>query len=359
MVLTDWVDRYTERDWQTTQEGTVRFALIGLGWWTTDVAIPAIESSTLCETTVLVSSSTAKAEETANRTGVEHALSYEAFHEGVAADAYDAVYIATPNALHLEYAETAAALGKAVLCEKPLEATVERGERLVEAAAENDVQLMTAYRMQTEPAVRRARELIEEGFIGTPVQATGTNSQRILELISDPDQWRLNPDLTGYGVSVMDLGIYPINTVRYLLDRTPTAATAHMRSSSGEFEAVPDEHAAFTLFYEGDIPLLVTTSQNAQPDTRLTISGTDGQIELDPAFHGTASIRLSRGDLRVEIDHASFDELTETREVFDYFADRLTTDGTVDPDGQQGVADLRAIRAIHEASETGTRVTID
>ncbi|PSQ57748.1 MAG: glucose-fructose oxidoreductase, partial [Halobacteriales archaeon SW_9_67_25] len=237
MTLTEWFDGYTERDWQTadTDAGTVRFALVGLGWWTTDVALPAIENTTLCETATLVSSSREKAERIASSHDIDHAITYEEFHDDAVTDDYDAVYIGTPNATHLEYAETAAEYGKAVLTEKPIEATVERGRRMVEAAEAAGVPLMTGYRMQVEPAVRRARELIESGFIGDPVQVNGSFMQSLLEMVPDPDQWRLDPDLTGYGATVMDIGIYPINTARYLLDRAPVAASARMRSSHEAF----------------------------------------------------------------------------------------------------------------------------
>ncbi len=359
MTLADWLDGYDERDWQTAgpDAGPVRFALVGLGWWTTDVAMPAIANSAFCETTVLVSSSTEKAERVAAGTDIEHALTYEQYHDGAATDAYDAVYVGTPNALHLEYAETAAAYGKAILTEKPIEATVERGRQMVDAAAEADVQLMTGYRMQVEPAVRRARKLIASGFVGDPVQASGSNTQSLLSIIPDTDQWRLDPDLTGYGTTVMDIGIYPINTARYLLDRDPVEASARMRSTQEAFADVPDEHATFTLTFEGDVPLVTTTSQNAQSDSRLTITGTEGLVELRPAFHGTATLRVARGEMEAEIT-SGFDEHRETRDLFDYFADRLLTGGSVGPDGRQGLHDLRTIRAIHEAAEGDEAVEI-
>jgi xylose dehydrogenase (NAD/NADP) len=58
--------------------------------------------------------------------GVDTAVTYDEFLDDVADDSYDAVYIATPNALHLPYAEHAAVNGKHVLCEKPMEATAGR-----------------------------------------------------------------------------------------------------------------------------------------------------------------------------------------------------------------------------------------
>ncbi|WP_440767061.1 D-xylose 1-dehydrogenase Gfo6 [Natronorubrum sp. DTA7] len=352
------VDRFTERDWASGTDGTVRFALVGLGWWTVDVVIPAIEQSTHCETTALVSSSQEKADRLADRHDVDAAITYDDFHDGAATDTYDAVYVGTPNAYHLEYVETAADLGKAVLCEKPLEATVERSERLVEAAEAADIPLMTAYRMQTEPAVRRAKELIEDGFIGEPTHVYGNNTQPILEMNPDPDQWRLDPDVTGYGTSVMDLGIYPINTARFLLERDPVSVSARMDSSHEAFENVPDQTATYTITLEGDLPLVCTTSQHAQQDTQLKIIGTEGTIELAPAFHGEATLHLSSGSLRATVEDTDYGAVEEMREEFDYFADRVLSGESIRPDGRHGLADMRTIRAIHEAAERDEPVTI-
>jgi len=357
MKLGDGIERFTERDWQTTEDGTVRFALIGLGWWTVDVSIPAIEQSDLCETTVLVSSTKEKAQSHAETHGAEVGITYDEFHDGAAVDEYDAIYICTPNALHLQYVETAADLGKPVLCEKPLEATVERAEELV-AAAEGEIPLMTAYRMQTEPVVRRAKELIEDGFIGQPVQAYSNNTQRVLDIIDDTDQWRLNSDLSGYGTSVMDLGIYSINTVRYLLDRDPVRVSAEMSSPDEAFGDVPDQYATYRLTLEDDFPVLCTTSQNAQDDTELKIIGTQGQIQIQPAFHGEAALHVKNGEIEATVEYAAGDAEFEMKEEFDYFADRILTDSEITPDGQHGLDDMRTLKAVYEAAERDETVEL-
>lgn len=355
--MIDWIDSYEARQWQSTTEGTVRYALLGLGWWTVDVALPAIGASELGEATLLVSSSTDKAERIAAENDIGRGISYEQFHDGVATDAYDAVYVGTPNAHHLEYVETAAEHGKDVLCEKPMESTVERAKRMVDACETAGTELMIGYRMHTDPAVQRARELIEDGFLGEPVSVHGNNSQPLLDMIPDPDQWRLDPDQTGYGTSVMDLGIYSINTTRFLLNRDPTAVHSRMASSHDAFDSVPDERAASILAFEG-CEMVSTASQNAHEDTRLRITGTEGQIELRPAFHGECGLHLSRNDLSVDVTHETFDAERETTELFDYFADRLLTDGDIHPDGRHGLVDLRVIEAIHESAATGNVIEL-
>ncbi|KTG07768.1 glucose-fructose oxidoreductase [Haloprofundus marisrubri] len=359
MTLTDWMTNYAARDWQQSSGGTVRYALVGLGWWTTDVALPAIAASEFCETTVLVSSSAEKAGRVAEEHDVDYGITYDEYHEGVAADAYDAVYIATPNAFHLDYAETAAKLGKGVLCEKPMEATVERAEQMVDVCDEADVPLMVAYRMQTDPAVRRARELVEDGFLGDPVQVYGNNSQPLLETIPNHDQWRLDPDLTGYGTSVMDLGIYSINTTRFLLRRDFVTVESRMSSHHEAFDSVPDERSSFLAVLEGDVQMVCTASQRAHADTQLKITGTEGQLELRPAFHGECTLLASKGDVSVELSHESFEAVEEMTEEFDYFADRLLSDVPVYPDGAHGLADMRIVEAIHRAADSESTVTLD
>ncbi|HKJ59631.1 MAG TPA: Gfo/Idh/MocA family oxidoreductase, partial [Halobacteriales archaeon] len=167
----DFLDGFDRRDWQSAEadDGPVRLAMVGIGWWTRDQAIPAVEDSELCATTVAVSSSREKAEAVVDEAEtVTRGITYDEFEAGEATDAYDAVYVATPNALHLPYVRAAAEHGKDVLCEKPMEATVERAERMVERCDATGVQLMVGYRMHVEPAARRMRELVRDGFLGDP-----------------------------------------------------------------------------------------------------------------------------------------------------------------------------------------------
>jgi xylose dehydrogenase (NAD/NADP) len=185
------------------------------------------------------------------------------------------------------------------------------------------------------------------------VSVHGNNSQPLLEMIPDPNQWRLDPDLSGYGTSVMDLGIYSINTARYLLDRDPVAVQSQMSSHHEAFADVPDERSAAILVLEDDVKMVTTDSQHAQEETELKITGTEGQIEFQPAFHGEVTLRLSRGEVTVTVDHDTFDAEREMTEEFDYFADCVLTDTPVHADGRHGLTDMRVIEAIHRSAESG------
>jgi xylose dehydrogenase (NAD/NADP) len=203
---------YPARDWQDSDvAGTLRLAVVGLGRFARNRALPAIADSSLCEVTTLVSGSPEKAERLATEYDAEHVLSYEDFRDARAVDAYDAVYVATPNASHAQYTEVAAAQGKPVLCEKPLATSVEEGEEMVEACEDAGVTLMTAYRLQAEPAVRRVRELVAEGVIGDPKHISGWFAYRNPDQSPSANNWRRDSSVAGGG-AMIDLGVYPLNT---------------------------------------------------------------------------------------------------------------------------------------------------
>ncbi|WP_254532663.1 D-xylose 1-dehydrogenase Gfo6 [Natrinema gelatinilyticum] len=355
-VLADDFDR---RDWQERTETAdpIRFAMIGVGWWTREQAMPAVANANLCETTVLVSSDREKAAEVAsNSHTVEHAITYEDFHEGVASDAYDAVYVVTPNAVHLPFVETAAELDKAILCEKPMEATTDRAKRMIEVCDDHDATLMIAYRMHTEPAIRRAKDLIDDGVIGNPIFINGNMTEPILDLVPDPDQWRLDGELSG-GCAVMDIGLYPLNTSRFLLDENPLQVRGTVASVHEEFDDVPDEHGAFQLDFPDHVYAVCTASQNAYMASHISVIGSAGRLRVEPAFYpwDDRALTVSRGGTTIDVD---FEQIDQMEEEFEYFSHCLLTDTKPYADGEHGLVDIKAIKAIYEASETESTVTL-
>lgn len=357
MSIRSYFDSFTERDWDRLDETEpVRFALVGLGWWVLEQAMPAIAESDYCETSVLVSRSAEKAADAAaDHDGVE-GISAEAYHAGDHADQYDAVYVCTPNATHLGYVETAAELGKDVLCEKPIEVDAERAYRLVDACDRAGVTLMIAYRMQTEPAVRRMRDFYEDGLIGDLVQIHGSMSNPLLDLVPDPDQWRLDPELSG-GCATIDIGLYSLNTSRFLVRDDPRAVQATTHNSREEFDDV-DESVAFVLEFPDNVVAVCSASQNAHDFSHIRLLGTAGELTVRPVFlpWQDRKLHVSVGDVTETVE---FDQIDQMTEEFDYFADCLLDGRTPVPDGEHGARDIEVIEAVYEAAETGRRTEID
>ena len=116
------------------------------------------------EITAVASRSLDRAESFAKEYNAQHTFgSYEALFE---CDAVDAVYIATPHTSHAELAVKAMDKGKHVLCEKPM--GLHRGdvEQMVAAAERNQVFLMEAMWSRFNPAIRKAKQMVDAGELG-------------------------------------------------------------------------------------------------------------------------------------------------------------------------------------------------
>jgi xylose dehydrogenase (NAD/NADP) len=342
MALPSSVEALTERDWDTEPDGTVRLAVVGVGGFSRHAVLPALADADYCRPSVLVSGSLEPSDPLVDEHGVR-VIDYDAYGAGEASDAYDAVYVATPNARHLPHVETAAALGKPVLCEKPLEATVERGEQLLAACADAGVTLMTAYRMQTDPVVRWLRSFVADGGLGELTTLHGDFTYPTLGGSRGPDQWRLDPALAGGG-ALADVGVYPLNTARFLLDADPTELRG-VTASTGAFSDV-DGRVAFLAAFPGDVSGAFTASFTGPTDTHLTVAGSEGRARLEDAFQVRTdrTLRLETADGNAVFEGVGVDEV---REEFDYFAHCVLTNRQPEPDGEDGLADLRAMRAVY------------
>lgn len=344
-----------ERDWDRPVENApLRFAVVGLGGFARVTALPAIADSDYCTTTTVVSGSSEKAAHVSNEFGAEHALTYDEFTNGGSSDAYDAVYIVTPNALHLQHVETAAEYGKAILCEKPLAANTERAKKIVEVCEAADVPLMAAYRMHTARSIRWIRRQVEAGVIGDPVQIHGEFSFPLLAN-GDPDQWRINHELSGGG-ALMDIGVYPMNTSRFVLDADPVAVSGTTYTVNPPFEGV-DEHVAFQLEFPDSVTASCTASFNAASASRFAITGTEGRIVVKPVFdvNDNCQVTVKTEDSMIEFDT---DAPHEVHEEFDYFATAILTDMEIGPDGRHGLTDVRIAEAVYESNETSKRIKL-
>lgn len=364
MDFQQFVDDASTRDWDTDPEGTVRYAVVGLGGYARKVSLPAIDAGDYAAVGAVVSGDTEKADSVAAEYDAM-ALSYDDYAAGESTDAYDAVYVATPNRLHLDHIETAAAHDTAVITEKPLDATVERAERAVAACDDAGVPLMTAYRLQTDPVYRALRAFVAAGGIGEVQKLAGDFVSPVLSGTGGPDQWRLDATLGGGG-ALMDVGVYPLNTGRFLLGADPLAVSA-TGSASGPFgdrTADPDcprfadEHVHFLTEFPNDVVGAFTASFSGQAGSSMELVGSEGRIRIEDAYLPRAdrTVTIEAGGRTLSVDGLGADE---TREEFDYFAHCVLTGTPPEPDGHDGLVDMRVMQAVYDAIATGERVAVD
>jgi predicted dehydrogenase len=130
----------------------------------------------------------------------------------------DVVDIVSPGSSHVEIAIAALEAGKHVLCEKPLANTVEQAEAMTAAAAaarSRGVRAMVGFSYRRVPAIAFARQLVQDGRIGTVRQVRTLYLQDWLADEDGPMTWRLDKEQAGSG-ALGDIGAHAIDLVEHV-----------------------------------------------------------------------------------------------------------------------------------------------
>lgn len=138
------------------------------------------------------------------------------YHELLACEDVDLVDICVPNHLHEEVILAAAGAGKHIFCEKPLAMDVSQGRRIVAAVERAGVKNQLNFNFRFYPAVTRARQLIESGFLGRVFSFRGCFYRSSYINPEKPLSWRLKKDIAGGG-ALFDLGSHLLDLIYYLL----------------------------------------------------------------------------------------------------------------------------------------------
>ncbi len=197
----------------------------------------------------------------------------------------DAVYIATPHPMHVEWAIKAAEAGKHVLCEKPLAINRAWAEAMIEAAVRNDVFLMEAYMYRCLPQTKLIAQLVRDGEIGTVHQIQATFA---FAAGYRPESRIFADDLAGGGI--LDVGGYPVSMARLIAGAAigqPYADPAAVSAVGHVGETGADEWTVATLFFDGGVTAQVSTGVRLADQNQVRIFGSEGYLVVeDPWFGG-------------------------------------------------------------------------
>jgi len=139
---------------------------------------------------------------------------YTDYQEMLAKEELDIVDIATPHGFHEEPAVAAAESGAHVVLEKPIARTVEEADRMIAAAAKNNVKLAVAHNQLFTPACRETVRVISKGVIGEPflIRTEGLGSKHVVGRGKDQD-WRISQS-GGGGGALIDNGYHQLYRIR-------------------------------------------------------------------------------------------------------------------------------------------------
>jgi len=173
----------------------------------------------------------------------------------------DAVAISTPVSTHFPLAMEALEAGKHVLVEKPMTATSEQALRLIEKADHRNLVLMVDHTFVYTGAVRKIRELIDQGSLGE---------------LYYYDSTRVNLGLFQHDVDVIwDLAVHDLSIMEFILPESPVAISA---TGIGHVKGAAENIAYVTAFYDSSLIAHLSVNWLSPVKVRRTLIGGSRQM---------------------------------------------------------------------------------
>ena len=200
---------------------------------------------------------------------------YGSYEELLGEESVDAVYVATPHALHLANVTAALEAGKHVLCEKPITLRASDAEELVALARRHDRLLMEGMWTACHPVVRAIQRELREGAFGTPRHLHA----ELGFVVSAPPEDRLWDVELGAG-ALLDMGIYPLTFAHLLLgEAEDLTATAEVTPSGVDLDI------AIAGRYAGGALATMTASLRSWSSRRAEVATDRGLLVVEDFHH--------------------------------------------------------------------------
>jgi len=330
------------------------FAVVGLGKIAEDAVLPGFLNCKKAKLVAVVSRDLKKAKQFARKFKAAYYYQTEDFASCLKNPEVSAVYIATPPGAHAAFACLAAAAGKHVLCEKPLAGSPAESLEIVEACRKAGVRLMTAYRKYFEPSSVHLKRLIETDALGRIDMIHTSFSEMYRPGISQP--WLIDRELSGGG-PLMDLGVYCVNSARWLAGEDPASITAQSWRARGAAASGVEQGITFQMTCPSGLVIQGSSTFRSAISSFLYVQGTRGWAMLTPAFtFDEERVLTVKAGARTKT--RKFKVMDEFALEIDAFASAVLDDKPIEPDGAQGQRDMVILAAIYEAARLQRSVAV-
>lgn len=323
-------------------------ALMGLGYYSKDLLAPALQKTSKCYLAGIVTGTPAKAEEWKAKYKIpdKNIYNYSNFDTIANNPDIDVVYVVLPPSMHMEYTIRAAKAGKHVWCEKPMAVTEAECKKMIDACNQNKVKLSIGYRMHHEPNTQQIMmwtKSLPYGKIQTVSTAAGYRESRT-------DHWKQKKEMGG-GV-MHDMGVYPLNAVRYATGLEPISVLAQASTTRPEIY----KDVVETMVFDLEFPQGVTAHCEAtfgRGVNDLMVNCEKGWYKLSPfqAYNGINGETSDGKKLNAPIDN-------EQAKQMDDDAVSIMDNKLVLVPGEEGMRDIRIVEAIYRSAAEKKRVSI-
>ncbi|MFS2221206.1 Gfo/Idh/MocA family protein [Pantoea sp. B65] len=263
----------------------IRLAVVGTNWITRQFVDAAHESGKI-KLTAVYSRTLEQAQAFSHEYPVKHL--FVSLEQMAQSDDIDAVYIASPNALHAEQAQLFMRHKKHVICEKPLASNLAEVEQLVACARANQVILFEAFKTASLPNFITLRQALPEvGKLRKALFNYCQYSSRYQRYLDGENPNTFNPAWSNG--SIMDIGYYSLASAVALWGEPLSVKAQATLLASGV-----DAHGAVLMNY-GDFDVTILHSKVSDSLLPSEIQGEAGSLVIEQLSHCQRVTLTARG----------------------------------------------------------------
>ncbi len=323
-------------------------ALVGLGYYSTDLLAPALQLTQKCSLVGIVTGTPAKAEKWKQQYSIadKNIYNYESFDSIANNPDIDVIYVVLPPSMHAEYSIRAAKAGKHVWCEKPMAMTAAECKSMIDACNKNKVTLSIGYRMHHEPNTQKIIQIRKDKVYGKVLSASAAAGYRD----DRTNHWKQTKSLGGG--AMYDMGVYPLNAARYATGLEPVAVTAKASTTRPEIYKEVEETMNFDLEFPGGVTAKCETTFGRGVNI-LETKFANGWYKLEP-FQNYSGIKGITSDGKVL--NATIPN-QQAKQMDDDATSIMNGTPMLVP-GEEGLKDIKVVEAIYRSVAAGKQVKI-
>jgi glucose-fructose oxidoreductase len=321
-------------------------ALVGLGYYSTDVLAPALQLTEKCYLAGIVTGSPDKAESWKKKYNIpeKNVYNYQNFDSIANNPDIDVVYIVLPPSMHREYVVRAAKAGKHVFCEKPMAPSVVDCQAMIKACKDNKVQLAIGYRCQHDPNIQAYMKVAKEKKFGKVQMVTSAAGY----FDGRSNHWKQKKALGG-GV-MGDMGVYALQGARLATGEEPINVMAWASTTRPEIYKEVEETMMFMLEFPSGARAACHTSFGINMN-HLIVNYEKGWLKMEPhSGYGGNKGSMSDGTI---IDFPLKSQ--QAKQLDDDCMALMNKTALIVP-GEEGLRDIRVVEAIYRSVQQGGKL---
>ncbi len=323
-------------------------ALVGLGYYNTDLLAPALQLTEKCELKGIVTGSPEKIPIWQEKYGIKdkNVYNYKNYDDIANNPDIDVIYVVLPPSMHREYTVRGANTGKHIWCEKPMAPSVVDCEAMIKSCADNKVKLAIGYRCQHDPNIQAYMKVAKEqpfGKVKMVTSAAGYFERRT-------DHWKQKKNMGG-GV-MGDMGVYAIQGARLATGEEPISVMAQASTTRPEIYHEVEE----TMMYQLEFPSGARASCQSTYGVNinnLQVNYEKGWVKMEPH----SSYRGNKGSMSdgTVIDYPI---KMQQQKQMDEDAESIFNNKPMIVPGEEGLRDIKVVEAIYKSAAMGREVKI-